>query len=44
MVKTKKFILTKHFDGFPKLDDFKLIEHDLPILKDKGNFMCLFAT
>jgi prostaglandin reductase 1 len=38
MVKTKKFILAKHFDGEPKESDLNLVEEDLPPLKDRGNF------
>jgi hypothetical protein len=38
MVKTKKFILAKHFVGEPKESDLQLIEDDLPALKDRGNF------
>jgi hypothetical protein len=38
MVKTKKFILAKHFVGEPKESDLKLVEEDLPVLKDRGNF------
>ncbi|XP_077977783.1 prostaglandin reductase 1-like [Glandiceps talaboti] len=39
MVKSKKFILAKHFDGFPKDTDIKLVEEDLPDIKD-GEFLC----
>lgn len=35
MVKTKKFILAKHFVGEPKESDLKLVEEDLPALKDR---------
>jgi hypothetical protein len=38
MMKTKKFILAKHFVGEPKESDLKLVEEDLPALKDRGNF------
>ncbi|CAB3385250.1 Hypothetical predicted protein [Cloeon dipterum] len=34
MVKTKKWILAKKFDGKPKNDDFKLVEEELPPVKD----------
>ena len=43
MVKTKKFVLAKHFVGEPKESDLKLIEEDLPALKDRGNFAVLFG-
>lgn len=36
MVKAKKFIYAKRFDGMPKLDDFKLEIETLPELKDGG--------
>lgn len=39
MVKTKKFILAKHFVGEPKADDFTLVEEELPPLKE-GEIMC----
>jgi len=35
MVKTKKFILAQHFVGEPKESDLKLVEEDLPPLKDR---------
>ncbi|XP_002731696.1 prostaglandin reductase 1-like [Saccoglossus kowalevskii] len=38
MVKAKKFILAKHFDGFPKNSDLKLLEEELPELQD-GQFL-----
>lgn len=34
MVKAKKFILAKPFDGVPTLDNFELVEEDLPPLKN----------
>lgn len=37
MVKTKKFILAKHFVDEPKESDLQLVEDDLPALKDRGN-------
>ena len=43
MVKTKKFILAKHFVGEPKESDLKLVEEDLLALKDRGNFAVLFG-
>lgn len=38
MVKAKKFIYAKRFDGFPKITDFRLEEEELPELKDGGQF------
>ena len=37
MVKAKVFIFAKHFDGMPKVDDFDLVEEELPELKDQGS-------
>ncbi|XP_061664624.1 prostaglandin reductase 1-like [Syngnathoides biaculeatus] len=34
MVKAKMWVLTKHFDGFPKESDFQLKEEELPELED----------
>jgi hypothetical protein len=39
MVKTKKFILAKHFVGEPKDDDFTLVEEELPPLKEGGKII-----
>lgn len=37
MVKSKKYVLKKHFEGEPKDDDFEVVEEDLPQeLKDNG--------
>lgn len=36
MVKTKKYILAKHFVGEPKEDDFEIVEEELPPLKKGG--------
>lgn len=36
MVKAKVFILEKHFKGLPKADDLKIIEEELPALRDGG--------
>ncbi|ESO00691.1 hypothetical protein HELRODRAFT_113207 [Helobdella robusta] len=33
-MKARKWILMQQFDGFPKLTDLKLVEEDLPSLKD----------
>jgi hypothetical protein len=38
MVKSKKFILAQHFVGEPKESNLKLVEEDVPALKDRGNF------
>jgi prostaglandin reductase 1 len=38
MVKGRRFILKRHFDGPPKADDFDLVEEELPELKD-GEFL-----
>lgn len=34
MVRAQVWILTQHFDGFPKKSDFELKEEELPALKD----------
>lgn len=39
MVRAKKYVLAKQFDGFPKRSDLKVVEEDLPPLKDGGNFL-----
>jgi len=39
MVKTKKFILAKHFVGEPKADDLTLVEEELPPLQE-GEILC----
>lgn len=36
MVKAKVYTFNKQFDGFPKREDLKLIEEDLPQLSDGG--------
>ena len=36
MVKSKNFLIVKHFEGEPKESDFKLVEEELPPLKDGG--------
>ncbi|KAJ3647784.1 hypothetical protein Zmor_019644 [Zophobas morio] len=38
MVTSKKIILGKHFDGMPQESDFKIVEEQLPPLKD-GEFL-----
>lgn len=37
MMKAKKFINVKRFEGLPKLTDFRLEEETLPELKDGGS-------
>lgn len=39
MTTSKKFILAKYFDGAPKESDFKLVEEELPPIKDGGRLM-----
>ncbi|XP_070570214.1 prostaglandin reductase 1-like [Ptychodera flava] len=39
MVKAKRFIKAAQFDGFPKESDLKLVEEELPEIKD-GEFLC----
>ncbi|XP_052740173.1 prostaglandin reductase 1-like [Bicyclus anynana] len=34
MVKARKWVVKKHFDGVPKLSDFEIVEYELPPLKD----------
>ena len=36
MVKGKKFVLQKYFEGEPKEGDVSLIEFQLPTVKDEG--------
>lgn len=36
MVRAKKFIYAKRFEGEPKLTDFKLVEEELPELQEGG--------
>jgi len=38
MVKAKKYVLDKHFCGFPKEGDLKIVEEELPPLKN-GEFL-----
>jgi len=35
-MRAKKFLLKKHFVGLPKLDDFELVEEELPNLNEGG--------
>ncbi|KAG8228085.1 hypothetical protein J437_LFUL000084 [Ladona fulva] len=39
MVKTRKFVTVKRFEGEPKLSDLKIVEEELPPIKD-GEFLC----
>ncbi|KAG8228102.1 hypothetical protein J437_LFUL000104 [Ladona fulva] len=39
MVKTQKFVTVKRFEGEPKLSDLKIVEEELPPIKD-GEFLC----
>jgi len=41
MVQAETWILTKHFDGFPKDSDFELKTEELPALKDGGKIFFL---
>ncbi|CAH2234798.1 jg13221 [Pararge aegeria aegeria] len=34
MVKAKKWVVKKYFDGVPKKSDFEIVEYELPSLKD----------
>ena len=36
MVKARKYVYVKHFNGFPKEDDLELVEEELPPLQDDG--------
>lgn len=36
-----KYVLTKYFQGEPKKSDFKIVEEELPELKDGGIFIIL---
>lgn len=35
-VKAQKYVLTKYFQGEPKKSDFKIVEEELPELKEGG--------
>lgn len=39
MVRSKNFVLIKHFKGMPKLSDFELRDEELPQLQD-GEYLC----
>lgn len=34
MVKARKYVVKKHFEGLPKREDFEIVEYDLPSLED----------
>lgn len=34
----KTYILEKHFSGFPKKDDLKISEYEVPALKEGGKY------
>ncbi|XP_052739306.1 prostaglandin reductase 1-like [Bicyclus anynana] len=34
MVKTRKYIVKRYFEGIPKRDDFEIVEYELPSLQD----------
>lgn len=36
MVKAKKFVVVKHFEGDPKPSDLKLVEEELAPITDGG--------
>lgn len=42
MVLTKYWVMAKKFDGFPKLSDFKIVEEELPELKEGGHVILIF--
>jgi hypothetical protein len=39
MVNAKKWIISKAFQGEPKVTDFKLVVEELPPLKDGGDIL-----
>ncbi len=45
MAKGRRWVLQRPFDGMPKQSDFKLVEEDLPDLKDgEFRFKTLFLS
>ncbi|KAH9640713.1 hypothetical protein HF086_007284 [Spodoptera exigua] len=34
MVKARKYVVKKHFEGFPKREDYEIVEYELPPLKN----------
>lgn len=43
MVKAKVFVFAKPFEGGVKVENFSLVEEELPALKDGGEF-CFFRV
>lgn len=43
-VRAQKYVLTKYFQGEPKKSDFKIIEEELPELKDGGKYEFELST
>lgn len=43
MVKAKKYIIGKHFQGEPKRTDLPLVEEELPPLKNGGEFYTVLS-
>lgn len=41
MTKCRKFVLVEHFKGWPKETDLKIVEEELPPLKDGGTLSVL---
>lgn len=39
MVTAKKYIIAKYFEGEPQPTDLKLVEEELPAIKDGGKFL-----
>lgn len=42
-VKAHKYVLIKYFQGEPKKSDFKIVEEELPELKDGGDLSDLLS-
>lgn len=42
MIKARKFIVLKHFNGKPKKSDLQLIEEELPSLQNGGKNLLLY--
>lgn len=42
MVKARKYVLAKHFQGEPKKTDLKIVEEELPPIKDGGENPCFY--
>jgi prostaglandin reductase 1 len=43
MVKGRRFILKRSFEGLPKPEDFELVEEELPELQD-GDFLFRYTS